>query len=231
MTQIRGCLQVEQVLLAKSSSISRGTIHLTAHHIIFRYQDEDEKEMWVSDVVHLCLIVLKKSAIDTIPIDITGQSSSTRSTGTIPAQFSYTNVWNVLSDFQKGFWGKRCLRECEGAHCGQWVISPIALAFLSLEAASVSHLYAFFYSPKPPFPSTEGWTLYSPREEYGRMGVGSRSKAWRFTDLNKDYTVCFSPHLHAIGSHFSVLSYLPITFGRTYKNKRCHPSIRLQVPE
>ena len=65
---------------------------MTAHHIIFRYQDEDEKEMWVSDVVHLCLIVLKKRAIDTIPIDITGQSSSTRSAGTIPAQFSYTNV-------------------------------------------------------------------------------------------------------------------------------------------
>jgi len=31
--------------------------------------------------------------------------------------------------------------------------------------------------------------LYSPREEFGRMGVGTRSKAWRFTDINKDYTV------------------------------------------
>ena len=55
MTQIRDCLQVEQVLFAKSGSTSRGTIHLTAHHIIFRYDDEDEKEMWVSDVVHLSL--------------------------------------------------------------------------------------------------------------------------------------------------------------------------------
>ena len=49
-TQIQG-LQVEQVLFAKSGSISRGTIHLTAHHIIFRYNDEDEKEIWVSGVV------------------------------------------------------------------------------------------------------------------------------------------------------------------------------------
>ena len=61
MTHIRDCLQVEQVLFAKSGLISRGTIHLTAHHIIFRYDDENEKEMWVSDVVHLCLIVLKES--------------------------------------------------------------------------------------------------------------------------------------------------------------------------
>jgi len=56
-------------------------------------------------------------------------------------------------------------------------------------AASVTHLYAFFYTPKPPFPTSDGWTLYSPRDEFGRMGVGTRSKAWRFTDLNKDYNV------------------------------------------
>lgn len=57
MIQIRDCLQVEQVLFTKSGSIWRGTIHLTAHHIIFRYNDEDEKEMWVSDVVHSLSIV------------------------------------------------------------------------------------------------------------------------------------------------------------------------------
>jgi hypothetical protein len=60
MTHIRDYLQVEQVLFAKSGSISSGTIHLTAHHIIFCYDDEKEKEMWVSDVVHLCSIVLKR---------------------------------------------------------------------------------------------------------------------------------------------------------------------------
>ena len=59
-THLRDYLQVEQVLFAKSGSISRGTIHLTAHHIIFRYDDGNEKEMWVSDVVHICPIVLKR---------------------------------------------------------------------------------------------------------------------------------------------------------------------------
>jgi hypothetical protein len=92
MTQIKDCLQVEQVLLAKSGSISRGTIHLTAHHIIFRYDDEKEKEMWVSDVVHPMSDSSQKRAVDAIPTDITGQSSPTRSAGTISAQFSYTNI-------------------------------------------------------------------------------------------------------------------------------------------
>jgi hypothetical protein len=52
--------KVEQVLFAKSGSTSRGTIHLTAHHIIFRYNDEDEKEVWVSDVVYSRLVGLKR---------------------------------------------------------------------------------------------------------------------------------------------------------------------------
>ena len=58
---------------------------------------------------------------------------------------------------------------------------------------SVTQLYAFNYVPSPPLTASDGWTLYSPREEFGRMGVGTRSKAWRFTDINKDYTVRSPP--------------------------------------
>ena len=53
----------------------------------------------------------------------------------------------------------------------------------------MTHLYAFNYTPSPPLTASNGWTLYSPREEFGRMGVGTRSRAWRFTDINKDYNV------------------------------------------
>lgn len=55
--------------------------------------------------------------------------------------------------------------------------------------ASVTQLYAYFYKPNPPLPTNEGWTICTPREEFARMGVGSRTKAWRFTDINKDYNV------------------------------------------
>ncbi|KAH8117172.1 phosphatases II [Phellopilus nigrolimitatus] len=56
--------------------------------------------------------------------------------------------------------------------------------------STVSQLYAFFYTPSTPYDARGGWTLYSPREEFTRMGVGSRTKAWRFTDINKDYSFC-----------------------------------------
>lgn len=40
--------QVERVACTKSGTTLLGTIHLTAHHLIFRYNGEAEKEMWVS---------------------------------------------------------------------------------------------------------------------------------------------------------------------------------------
>ena len=61
--------------------------------------------------------------------------------------------------------------------------------------ASVTQLYAFFYTPNPPLADNTGWTMYSPREEFARMGVGSRTKAWRFSDINKDYSVSIWPIL------------------------------------
>lgn len=58
-----------------------------------------------------------------------------------------------------------------------------------LRIASVNQLYAFYYTPNPAFNVNDGWSLFSPRDEFVRMGVGSRTKAWRFTDVNKDYSV------------------------------------------
>ncbi len=46
-TDPRSC-QVQNVLFTKAGTSSSGTLHLTAHHIIFRYDFVEEKEMWVS---------------------------------------------------------------------------------------------------------------------------------------------------------------------------------------
>lgn len=68
------------------------------------------------------------------------------------------------------------------------------MSFDFLIAASVDKLYAFAYHPDPPLPtpSVPGWFCYTPRDEYARMGVGTRTKAWRLTDINKDYAVCLA---------------------------------------
>lgn len=53
-------------------------------------------------------------------------------------------------------------------------------------AKSIENLYAFYYQPSPPLEG-KGWSCYNPRQEFARMGLGARTKAWRFTDINKDY--------------------------------------------
>lgn len=72
--------------------------------------------------------------------------------------------------------------------CESFAAPP--MLFVEAILASVTNLYAFFYQPSPSYTVTDGWTLYSPRDEFGRMGVGLRTKAWRFTDVNKDFIVC-----------------------------------------
>ncbi|KAE8271758.1 hypothetical protein A4X09_0g586 [Tilletia walkeri] len=57
-------------------------------------------------------------------------------------------------------------------------------------------LYAFHRQPSAPSAQTSssshnGWKFYDPKKEFTRQGIGSRTKAWRFTDLNQTYS--FSP--------------------------------------
>lgn len=55
--------------------------------------------------------------------------------------------------------------------------------------ASVDQLYAYSYQPQPNYTSNNGWRLYDPLHEYERMGVGTKNDNWRFTTINRDYTV------------------------------------------
>ncbi|KAA1469200.1 phosphatases II [Dentipellis sp. KUC8613] len=149
--------KVSNVLCSKSSKTYPGTLHLTAHHLIFSYDDNAETEMWVP----YPLIAL----VTRLPQTLSGQC---------PITFRCRTFETFSLSFPKD--------------------SDAADVFESIKeltvAISVTQLYAFFYTPNPPLESNNGWSLYSPREEFGRMGVGTRSKAWRFTDINKDYSFC-----------------------------------------
>ena len=56
-------------------------------------------------------------------------------------------------------------------------------------------LFAFFYdgdgSGKRDLKGKgkAGWSIYEPEREFARMGLGTRSKAWRFSTVNADYEV------------------------------------------
>ncbi|KAJ6630572.1 protein-tyrosine phosphatase-like protein [Mycena sp. CBHHK59/15] len=149
--------KVEKVSCTKNGTTLFGTIHLTAHHLIFRYGDGKEKEMWV-------------------PYPLI--SLVTRLPQTLQGQCPVTFHSRTFETFSLAF-GKE-------ADASDVFDSVKELTV----ATSVQQLYAFFYVPNPPLPTSDGWSIYSPRDEFGRMGVGSRTKAWRFTDINKDYSFC-----------------------------------------
>ncbi|KAF9246431.1 protein-tyrosine phosphatase-like protein [Melanogaster broomeanus] len=150
--------KVEKVLCGKAGNAQYGSVHLTAHHLIFRYEDADKEEMWVP--YPLISLVMQ------LPHTLQGQSPITFHTRTFETfSLSFGSDHDAIDVFES--------------------VKELTVC------ASVNQLYAFFYTPNPPFDFDGGWSIYSPREEFGRMGVGTRTKAWRFTDINKDYQ--FSP--------------------------------------
>ncbi|KAI9595127.1 protein-tyrosine phosphatase-like protein [Syncephalis fuscata] len=54
----------------------------------------------------------------------------------------------------------------------------------------LDQFHAFYYQPTPRWSKEEGWTRYDPAREYKRMGVGTRSNKWRFTEKNVNYELC-----------------------------------------
>ncbi|KAF8263066.1 protein-tyrosine phosphatase-like protein [Lactarius quietus] len=149
--------KVSNVLCSKSGRTLPGTLHLTAHHLIFSYDDDSQSEMWVA----YPLI----NHVNRLPQTLSGQC---------PISFRCRTFETFSLSFEQ---------DAEATDVFDTVKELTV-------AESVTQLYAFNYTPSPPLTSSDGWTLYSPREEFGRMGVGTRSKAWRFTDINKDYTFC-----------------------------------------
>ncbi|KAG6861532.1 hypothetical protein C0995_015265 [Termitomyces sp. Mi166 len=149
--------KVERVVCTKSGATKLGTVHLIAHHLIFRYDEETEKEMWVPYPII--------SLVSRLPQTLQGQYPVTFHTRTFETfSLSFSKDKDATDVFES--------------------VKELTVA------TSVSQLYAFFYHPNPPLPTSTGWSIYSPRDEFMRMGVGSRSKAWRFTDINKDYSFC-----------------------------------------
>ncbi|KAH9989946.1 protein-tyrosine phosphatase-like protein [Russula vinacea] len=136
--------KVPNVLCSKAGRTSSGTLHLTAHHLIFSYTDVSQSEMWVAyPLINL---------VTRLPQTLSGQC---------PISFRCRTFETFSLSFE---------RDTDAADVFESVKELTV-------ANSVTQLYAFCYTPSPPL-------------SFGRMGVGTRSKSWRFTDINKDYAFC-----------------------------------------
>ncbi|KAH9980851.1 protein-tyrosine phosphatase-like protein [Lactifluus volemus] len=182
--------KVSNVLCSKSGRTEPGTLHLTAHHLIFSYTDASQNEMWVAyPLINL---------VTRLPQTLSGQC---------PISFRCRTFETFSLSFEKD--------------------SDATDVFESVKeltvANSVTQLYAFCYTPSPPLSASDGWTVYSPREEFGRMGVGTRSKAWRFTDINKDYA--FSPTYPSRLVVPTKISDSTLQYGVKYRSKGRLPAL------
>lgn len=81
-------------------------------------------------------------------------------------------------------------------------------------------MYAFF---EPPAVPSEGWRLYNPAAEFKRQGVGSASKAWRFSTINTGYEMIPTyPALLVVPAHISDST---LTYAAKYRSKARIPAL------
>ncbi|RXK36687.1 myotubularin [Tremella mesenterica] len=143
-----------------------GTLHLTPHHLIFSpTPDDPSSSRSPSQPEEIWVPYPSITLLTRLPQGIQGL---------YPLQIRTRTFDSYVFLFPKAMEG--------GAEDVWQSVKDCAVA------SSVEQLYAFFYSLPPPDPS--GWGTFNPRAEFARQGVGSRTKAWRFTDINKDYSFC-----------------------------------------
>lgn len=85
------CVQVERVLCGKSGSAQYGSLHLTAHHLIFRYEDVEREEMWASPTSAFMLHSITCAA-GTLPADISCVEAPAHPTRAESVNFSHSDV-------------------------------------------------------------------------------------------------------------------------------------------
>lgn len=143
-----------------------GTLHLTAHHLIFKRAPDTDKtnekpatpsEIWIA-------------------YPIIGTAYRYPPSASAPAHIRLRN--RDFSFVQFRFQNERECRE----------------VFDSIKALTlykcIDKLYAFYYQPGNIEKRINGWNLYNPLKELERMGVGTdRVTGWRITDINKNYAV------------------------------------------
>ncbi|KAG8934588.1 hypothetical protein FRC02_009668 [Tulasnella sp. 418] len=186
--------KVERVQCIRPQSQVYGTIHLTTHHLIFNFEEGENAQTDEEMWVPYPLI----SSVVRLPQTLQGHARLAFRTRTFE---TFTLVFGKDSEATDVFESVRELTV----------------------VTSVQQLYAFDYAPNPPFDASGGWNIYNPREEFARMGIGSRTKAWRFTDLNKDYTFC--PTYPARLVVPSRISDTTLTYAAKYRSKARIPAL------
>lgn len=175
--------QVNNVDLLRKGERINGTLHFTAHHMIFR-ERKNNREVWI------CYPMIS----DVSRQPFTGAKGISR-------------MRIVCKDFT--FLGFDFL-ELTPAESRQVHETLTKLVDVNGAAGHIERLYAYLYKPGSLERAHDGWTKYSPQKEYERMGAliepgddngengetgGKREPVkakWRITSVNKNYSLSMS---------------------------------------
>lgn len=185
-----------------SSAVSQGTLHLTPHHLIFIASSPSPPSSSTAQHGQYTPSLANSSSETYIPYPHIASLLH------LPLQYNNSSPLLIRTKIFRSY-----LFIFEDVKEAEDVWASIKGCCLGV-GKDIGALYAFGYRlpslPNEGYGTTggplgDGWSVYNPKEEFMRMGVGTRTRGWRFTDINKDYTV--SP-FHLCWLHY--LSVKPI---------------------
>jgi myotubularin-related protein 6/7/8 len=178
-------MQVDEVTLWRQGIRVEGSLHLTAHHFIFRYtlpdpttlnngidatiqppkQASRQRELWITyPMINSC--VFKPAP---------------------PASHQAPSIRIRCRDFvfvRLDFVSESKAREVYDT-----------IRSLTCKLGRLEKLYAFSYEPPPTEKKFNGWEIYDAEKELRRLGVGGKNPecGWRVSHINSNYEVSTFP--------------------------------------
>ena len=177
---------------------------MTAHHLIFESKSSSSTDPSTRRLSIPLSLILKATRIPSLRISAQPASPSQRLYPITlfyktfdSAAFAFQSESEQLAVFDS-------LKEC---------------AILS----DITQLYAFYYQPSTGLTRQQPGRIYDPKREFARQGIGLRSKAWRFTDINAQYAFCATyPSLMAVPSRISDTT---LSYAAKYRSKARIPAL------
>ncbi|KAF2757950.1 phosphatase [Pseudovirgaria hyperparasitica] len=204
--------KVEDVTLWRQGIRVEGTLHLTAHHLIFSYHlpispDQPnappkklERELWVTfPMINGCTYR---------PAPLASHQS--------PAirircrDFTFLAFHFVVESKARDVYD--------------------SIRSLSCKVGRIEKLYAFSYKPQAPENKVNGWELYDAEKEYRRLGIGGKNPeyGWRVSYINSNYK--YSPTYPAVLVVPSIISDNTLTYAGKYRSRARIPALVYRHP-
>jgi myotubularin-related protein 6/7/8 len=162
--------QADDVTLFRKGQRFKGTLHLTAHHLIYRYSPEPPsanepspkpeklKELWITyPMISFCTYRPSPGGVFHPP------SIRIRCRDFVFVAFHFKTDQQARAVYD-------------------------TIKNLTCKVGKIDKLYAFNFKPAPQEKDINGWSIYDARKEFARQGI-SPEKGWRITNINSDYQV------------------------------------------